>query len=391
MNKKFLKFLSVVALVSFFSCTGNEEVKTDKNKTITISGTVKFNDSEKKMQIIKREGFNKNVIAEFQVEPNGTYSYEMTVDSPGIYTLDCIQWETINFWAEDENVQIDFRGVDTAKVKIKNPLYHEIKGGALNEVMNDLNFLNHANYQMMIALSQGVYRADISGTAKGELSGAMYGILNDDYKRRIRFLAEKYADRNSVLAILSQLKDTNAEDAAVLDSAIAKFESVNPTYEPFIAYKKAVEEAKYQRERLSIGKPAPEFSFPNPEGDKNYGIEDFKGKVLLVDFWASWCGPCVAEIPHLKEVYAKYKSKGVEILSVSIDSKDEQWKKALAEQNMSWYQVCAPSAGKDIMKEYQFSGIPYMVLLDREGKIIAKNVRGESIDKALDEFFANEK
>lgn len=391
MNKKILLFFSAVTLMFASSCANTEKAETTETQTITIRGTVAFSDPEKKMQIIKREGFDKKVISEFEVNTDGTFSYEMEVTKPGVYTIDCINWETINFWAENEDVEINFRGVDTAKVKIKNPKFHMINSGPLNDVMNDVNFLSYANYQMMIDLSQGVYRADINSSAKSELSGKMYEILNNDYKRRMRFLAENYADRNSVLAVLSQLSDRNPEDLAVLEKVIAKFETINPDYEPFIAYKKAVEEARYQRERLAIGKPAPEFSFPNPEGDKSYGPADFEGKVLLIDFWASWCGPCVAEIPHLKEVYAKYKSKGVEILSVSIDSKDESWKKALTEQNMDWYQVCAPNSGKEIMKDYQFSGIPYMVLLDREGKIIAKNVRGESIDKALDAFFANEK
>ena len=105
-----------------------------------------------------------------------------------------------------------------------------------------------------------------------------------------------------------------------------------------------------------------------------------------MDFWASWCGPCRGEIPHLKEAYEKYADKGVAFFSVSIDKSDAAWKKALAEENMPWEQVCAPQAGKDVMKQYQFSGIPYILVLDKEGRIVGTNLRGKALMDKLEEL-----
>jgi thiol-disulfide isomerase/thioredoxin len=116
--------------------------------------------------------------------------------------------------------------------------------------------------------------------------------------------------------------------------------------------------------------------------------EDYKGKIVVIDFWASWCGPCRNEIPHLKEVYEKYHPQGVEILSVSIDKKEAAWRKALAEEEMAWTQVLAPKAGKQTMKDYQFSGIPFIIILDKQGKIVAKQLRGKKIDEKLDELLS---
>ena len=109
-------------------------------------------------------------------------------------------------------------------------------------------------------------------------------------------------------------------------------------------------------------------------------------KPVLLDFWASWCGPCRAEIPHLKEAYKEYSNKGVAFFSVSIDKDDAAWRKAMKDENMPWAQVQAPKAGKDVMKLYQFSGIPYILVLDQEGRIVGKNLRGQKLMDKLEEM-----
>ena len=116
-------------------------------------------------------------------------------------------------------------------------------------------------------------------------------------------------------------------------------------------------------------------------------LKEFRGKYLVVDFWASWCGPCRSEIPHMKDLYEVYKGKDIEFLSVSIDKSKNAWKKAMRQEDMAWPQLQAPGSGKDIMKEYQFSGIPYIILLDKEGKIVAKQLRSESLKKQLESIF----
>lgn len=363
---------------------------TTAQKTITIKGKVQFPFNQFNMEIVERNGFDRIVLDSCKVKEDGTYEFTMKVDRPGVYTLDCQKWQSVQFWAEDENLEINFRGYDTARIKVKNPPYVYINGGPNNEVMNLMNWDAYRNYQLMIGVSQGVYRIPgIDDATKQDVSGKFYNMLAEESSARMRYLAEHYADRNSVLAVLGSLRGAANEE--LVEKVLAQLEAKNPNYAPLVKFKKDRAEAKAQQERLAEGKKAPEFSYPTPDGKQNLGPQDFKGKILVLDFWASWCGPCRAEIPNLKEAYKNYHDKGVEFFSVSIDKDEAAWRKAMKEEAMPWHQAQAPGAGKDVMKLYQFSGIPYILILDKDGKIVAKNMRGKALTDKLDELLSGKK
>lgn len=358
-----------------------------QNKTITIKGSVQFDDPKFKMELYRYDGSEKVVIAEFNIDDKNRFEYKFEVKTPGIYRLDCKKWESISLWAEDEDVTINFRGLDTAKIKIKNPPFHMIEGGPKNEVMNHFNYLNYRNYQQMIAISQACYRAKfLNEKQKDSTSASLYGMLNDDMSARIRFLADLYSDRTSVIVLLNMLNPKT--DAELINKITKKIFEKYPGYEPLI---KIVEERKAKEElekRVSIGAKAPDFEYSSIDG-KKFGPASFKGKILVIDFWASWCGPCRMEIPNLLKTYEKYKNKDVAFLSVSIDANADAWKKALAEEKMPWNQVLAPQSGKEITKLYQFSGIPFIILIDKNGNIYRKQLRGEKIEEAIEELLKN--
>lgn len=136
---------------------------------------------------------------------------------------------------------------------------------------------------------------------------------------------------------------------------------------------------------IAIGKPAPDFT-QNDVNDKPVKLSDFRGKYVLLDFWASWCGPCRAENPNLVKAYAKYKDKNFEILGVSLDRTNERnaWLAAIKDDNLTWTQVADTKEGKHAGAQlYGVRNIPTNYLIDPQGVIVEQNLRGEKLDSVL--------
>lgn len=358
--------------------------------SVTIKGKVKFIDKDFKVSVYQRSGTDKKILAEVPVNDDHTYSITVPFDKPGTATVDCGQWQDVDVWLEDENMDIDFRGIDTAKIKIKNPPYVYIRAGKKNEVMNLVNFVGYRGYQAMIAISQNVWKTKIEDQKeKSTLTNAMYDANYDNSDAWMKYIVEHYADMTSVLVPLSQLDED--KDVDLINTTLSHLESTSESAKQIVAdYRKKKAEEKEMRERMREGNPAPEFTFQNEKG-KTINIKKLKGKIIVLDFWASWCGPCRKEIPNVKKVYAEYKDKGIQFLSVSIDAKKEAWTKALKEEQMPWMQGWTPDAGKSVMNTYQFGGIPFIILIDKEGNIYRKNLRGEDIKNAIDDCLAGKK
>lgn len=144
-------------------------------------------------------------------------------------------------------------------------------------------------------------------------------------------------------------------------------------------------------EKTALGRPYIDLRMQNPEG-KEIALSDYvgKGKVVMIDFWASWCRPCRAELPNVVAAYKEFKKKGFEIVGVSFDSDHDRWVKAIQDEGLEWPQMSDlkgwESAGA---KAYAITGIPATLLLDKDGKIIARNLYGEELHKKLAEIFAS--
>ncbi len=148
-----------------------------------------------------------------------------------------------------------------------------------------------------------------------------------------------------------------------------------------------LEQEMKRMENFTKGGEAPDFTQASPDGE-DISLSDFRGSVVLVDFWASWCGPCRRENPNVVKLYEKYHDQGFDILGVSLDRDKKRWVKAIEQDELGWSHVSDLKGWQnEVAQLYGVRSIPHTVLLDREGKIIARNLRGEALERKLAEIF----
>ena len=135
----------------------------------------------------------------------------------------------------------------------------------------------------------------------------------------------------------------------------------------------------------AIGNKAPNFSAPTPSGEE-LALNDVLGKATILDFWAAWCKPCRVENPNVVKLYNKYKEKGLSILGVSLDRRAEDWIKAIDDDGLEWHHVSNVRYFDEIAELYNVSAIPATFILDENGVIVAKNLRGPELEAKISEL-----
>jgi thiol-disulfide isomerase/thioredoxin len=181
---------------------------------------------------------------------------------------------------------------------------------------------------------------------------------------------------------------SNLNTLRVVTEAFEKKYTGQPAAETFRNQYAQIENAYYEFASSVNGTvPAPEIALENPSGNI-MKLSDLKGKVVLIDFWASWCGPCRAENPNVVKMYQKFKDKGFTIFSVSLDEEAAKWKEAISKDKLAWEFHVSDLKGwkSSVVANYGIEGIPFTVLVNKEGKIIGKNLRGEKLEETLNEL-----
>lgn len=307
---------------------------------------------------------------------NGLFKFTGAVEEPNYYAIfvgDKKGWKT--FILENKAYQITGDADKIWEAKIEGSEEIQIYKEYATQVNPLIEKLNAASDSSQLMFARG-----------DTTLGKMYGEQNVFYSKQMVVLARdfilKYPDSYTSLFLFRGLdKVYNKEERRQV------YEKLSDRVKQHAFAKTLYYELYKLDDLIALGKQTIPFSLQDQFGN-TVALNDYKGKYVLIDFWASWCGPCRAEHSYMIKLYELYQSKGLEILGVSLDKNPENWKRVIEEDELPWRNVLDLQDGKnEIAAQYGVKALPSNFLLDRNGVLIATNLRYEAMAEKLQELF----
>lgn len=359
--KKFTYLLAVAAVCT--ACNSG-------NNGYTVTGTVEgaADGDTVYLETVKGRQFVK---LDSAVIKGGTFTFKGTQDTAVnryiSYKAAGKDGAAIDFFLENGKIKINLsQENNSATGTANNDAYQEIK-----TQINGLNKQMMNIYESMSDTTLTAEQREAKGKEMKDLENSMISAIKAGINKNIA----------NPVGVLLLKQNYYYMDVADLDPLMPQIPAAYDNDEAIVKIKNNVEKMK----ATAVGQKFTDFEMQTPEG-KTVKLSDYvgKGKVVLVDFWASWCGPCRAETPILAEVYNQYKDKGFQVLGVATWDQPKDTKKAIEDLKITWPQIL--NAQNTPSELYGFNGIPHIILFGPDGTIVARDLRGDALKAKVKEM-----
>jgi peroxiredoxin len=393
--KRFTKrgWIYVFLVLLLTSCTGN-----DAKKQFEISGVITNNTSQKiYLEELPAGRLQGTIVDSSIINKDGYYKLKAESKEAMLYNLRIGQNEFPAAYVINDASKITV-DIELNKQNNKFADKYEVRGSSASSEMK--NFVNsfEGDLQKLYIISK---RAD--SLQKANAGDSLMAPLEEEWRAtagniKSHAIADIHNVANPALLLFElgyfqevnkryNLESLNLEEVnGIVNKASMKF----PGHKGLAAIKKDLNErvasTQPAESPMWVGKPAPDFSLPDVN-DKQVSLSSFKGKFVLIDFWASWCAPCRAENPNVVKVFNQFKAKNFTVLGVSLDKPGEknEWLKAIKQDNLTWTHVSDLKYWESsVIPLYGFNGIPYNVLVDTAGIVIGENLKGIALEAKLE-------
>lgn len=365
--KKITIFTTLFSLLFFISCSQTQE------GTVSLKGKIE-NAGELEYVLLAAPS---GTIDTIELEANKSFKWESSAIEPTLYTLQVSQRPYMLVMKNGEKVEISF--------DLNNPDNYTVVGSETSSKMKELETLRQPFQEQREKLQQEFQRRMDRGEemslVQAELIAENQNIISQLSQPVVEFSLD---NKDNLAGFYGMVTVYSVDPTGQEETVIAYVEDVQdkfPNNRDVQSFASHIENIKH----LSIGQIAPDFSSVTPQGDE-VKLSDFRGQYVLLDFWAAWCAPCRDENPNIVAQYHAYKDQGFTVLGVSLDRDRQAWLDAIENDQLEWTQVSDLKMWEsDAAGLYNISAIPASFMLNPQGKIIGKNLRGPALQRFLEE------